>query len=360
MTGAKRDATQGTSEERENPVDSTALRMLNLLFTLHVSPFPLSTEQIVGNADLGYKSDNPESGRRKFLRDRERLESHGVFVREIKDEGASEREESRWAIDRERTHARAGVLTREDAETVLSAIDEHFSLHGDDPIRWPLQRARAKLDELAGRGDGLSASAADASNIPSSSNTAQPENQRLRHIWSAFHRRRAARFTYRDARGNERAREVEVYALFEQGRYTYVVGRCLESDQVRTFRADRIVATKKSPDSKPAYRIPEDFSVQNYQFLPFDFSSQEPVAATFSFPAELGVHEIELITRRRGALSRPSETERWRWDVDVRQLDAAAALALEHASRGMRAESPQELVASVKDRIRKVVHAHGA
>lgn len=348
MTDMDDETMQTAPMSRENTVDATALRILNLMFTLHVSPFPVSTEQIMSSEDLGYKLDKPESGRRKFLRDRDRLEERSVFVHEIKDEGASEREESRWAIDRERTFARRDVLEREDAEAVLSAIDEHFSLHGDDPIRWPLQRARAKLAELAGvDGEPIDGRAAN-------------ENPALRHIWSAFNRRRAARFTYRDARGNERARRVEVYAIFEQGRHTYVVGRCLDSGEERTFRADRIVATKKSPDSAPSYRIPEGFAVGPRQFLPFDFSGSEPVAVTFSFPAQLGIHEIELITHRRGELSRENDDERWRWDVNVHDLDAAAALVLEHADRGMRAESPRELVTRVEERIRKVVHTHGA
>lgn len=360
MTAIDTEDGQTTSKRGEFAVDSTALRRLNLLFTLHVSAFPLSTEQILGNEDLGYKKDDPDSGRRLFLRDRKRLEGLGVFVHEIKDEGASEREESRWAIDRERTHARFDALTREDAEAVLAAIDEHFSLHGDDPIRWPLQRARAKLAEVVGTDVEMFGTGVGDALTPLGTEAAQPENLYLRHIWSAFNRRRAARFTYRDAQGNERARRVEVYAIFEQGRHTYVVGRCLDSNAERTFRADRIVATKKSPDSAPTYRIPKEFVVGPRQFLPFDFSQQEPVATSFSFPAHLGIHEIELITHRRGELSRASDASRWYWNVDVHNLDAAAGLVLEHAVRGMRAEAPQELVDRVKDRIRKVVHAHVA
>lgn len=337
-------------DEPHAHVDKQALRMLNLLFALHVSPTPLSTEQIIGDKDMGYGSGNPNSDRRKFLRDRDRLAECGVVIHESAAPGASMRETSLWTIDRARTHAGTGILEREDAEAVLAAIDGHFALHGDDPIRWPLQRARVKLRELAGHG-------LDA---PAMNGTPTRENTAMKHIWSAYRRRRAARFTYRDAQGAEQEREVEVYAVFTQGSHTYLVGRCLAKGKVLTFRTDRILAARKTPDTSPAYAIPSDFHVESFQFLPFDFSPEDERTATFSFPAEMGEHELALLTRRRGKLGRESETNRWLWTVGVCDFNAAATFTLEHTHRGMRAESPDELVSCVRQRIQKAVENHGA
>lgn len=331
--------------------DKTALRLLNLLFMLHASPTPLSTNQIIDNADAGYGSGTRDARLKKLWRDRRRLLEAGVVIQDVKPQGSSEREESLWTIDRSQTHALSGVLKREDAEAVLAAIDEHFALHADDPTRWPLQRARMKLAELAG----------DAVDIPPI-DTPRRDNHAMRHIWSAFNRRRAAQFTYRDSKGNERERAVEIYAIFTQGRHTYLVGRCRESNRLLTFRTDRILSARKTSDSSkdyPVYRIPDDFSVEDYQFLPFDFSSNDPIQAEFSFQAELGVHELELLTRKRGYLH-TAEDGTWHWHVDVRNIDEAAAMVLKHASRGMRAIAPEQLVTCVRDHICKAVSVHGA
>lgn len=332
----------------ETAVDATTLRLLNLLFTLHVTPIPLSTEQIIGDVDMGYGSDNPESDRRKFLRDRAILESCGVFIKDVAVDGASMREESRWTIDRDLTHARTGIIEREDAEILLSAIDEHFSLHGDDPIRWPLQRARIKLSEMVNGAAPLA-----------SHQHHTAENTKLRHLWSAFERRRAARFTYRDIRGDTRAREVEIYAFFMQGSHSYLVGRCRESNRILTFRTDRITDTRRSPDSGKAYLIPPGFVVRDYHFLPFDFSSDNPVPAVFIFPKTVGPWEIEAITYGRGMIDKDERDGSWKWNIEIRDIDAAAAWALEHAHRGLRVQSPEILIDRIRKRIEQAVKTHG-
>lgn len=337
------------SQDSVAPLDQTALRLLNLVFMLHTSPTPYSTNQIIDNADAGYGTGTRDARLKKLWRDRKRLSEIGVVIQDVKPQGASEREESLWAIDRERTHALDGIVRREDAEVALAAIDEHFALHGDDPTRWPLQRARMKLAELA--------------NNPNETlplDTPQQDNRAMQHVWSAFSRRRAAQFTYQDAQGKKRERAVEVYAIFTQGSHTYLVGRCCETDRILTFRTDRIVSAQKTPESDknhPLYQIPDDFSVEDYQFLPFDFSSDGPVQAVFSFPADLGIHELELLTRGRGCLS-TAEDGSWRWSVDIRNVENAASLVLSHASRGMRAIAPEQLVSHVHELVRKAVEVN--
>ena len=131
--------------------------MLNLLFSLHVSPRPLTTSEIVDDPEIGYlgkKSATRDSRCKAFRRDRETLAEHGVHIHEVPPQsagGIAVNEESAWGIDRERTHAAQGVLSPYDAEEIVCAIDQVFELHADDPTLWPLQTARTKLCELAGR-----------------------------------------------------------------------------------------------------------------------------------------------------------------------------------------------------------------
>lgn len=170
--------------------------------------------------------------------------------------------------------------------------------------------------------------------------------------------RRPARFTYRDAHGSETQREVELYGTFAQGRRSYLVGFDRAAQGMRTFRTDRIVRARHTPASAGTYEIPPAFDVESYQFLPFDFSTDKPVDASFCFAAETGEHELALLTRGRGKLRRDAEAGAWNWSVDVRDVRAGASFALTHARLGMRPLSPAALVASWRELIGKAVAAH--
>lgn len=333
------------------PTDETALRVLNLLFAFNAATGPLTTEQIVTDSDLGYGSGNNASDRRKFQRDRERLASHGIIVREVRADGMSETEESSWEIDRQSTHAERGALSADDASLVLAAIDETFELHADNPERWPLQRAYLKLREIAG----ISLADKDARDT----DTAGGFSPTLQTIWDAFMDRRPARFTYRDVCGVETQREVELYGTFAQGNRSYLVGFDRAASGMRTFRTDRIIRARHTPVSAGTYAVPAAFDVEDYQFLPFDFSDDEPADAAFSFPASVGEHELALLTRGRGVLERSADADPWTWTVAVRDMNAAASFALEHAGLGMKPLSPATLVERWQTTIREAVSAHG-
>lgn len=323
--------------------------MLNLLFSLHVSPRPLTTSEIVDDPEIGYvgkKSTARDSRCKAFRRDRETLADHGVHIREVPSQsagGVAVNEESAWAIDRERTHAAQGVLSPYDAEEVVCAIDQVFELHADDPTLWPLQTARIKLCELAGRN-------------PSSPERTRESRTDLRTIWNAFDRLKPVEFTYRDARGIEKKRMVDTYGMFTHGTHSYLVGFDHDAEGLRTFRTDRILSAKHAPDTRPSYAIPAEFDVAGHQFLPFDFSHADATPCTFTFPAGVAEDELALITQGRGELTRSDD--RWTWDIAVRDLGAAASFTLEHANLGMRAQGPRELVGLVCDHIEKAVSAH--
>ena len=331
---------------KTNEPDEKALRILTLLFALNASKTPLTTEQILSDSDLGYGSDNRESDRRKFQRDREILADHGIMVREVRASGASETEESSWKIDRLRTHAERGSLSPDDAELALAAIDEIFELHADNPERWPLQRAYLKLKELMGIEVKASPEHAGGGYSPV-----------LQTVWDAFMSHRPVRFTYRGAGGTERDREVELYGTFARGNHSYLVGFDREADAMRTFRTDRIVRARHTPASAGTYDVPAAFDIEDYQFLPFDFSNVGPVDAAFTFPATVDEHELELLTRGRGALTRGTDV--WTWEISVRDLDAAAAFCLGHTSLGMRPTAPAELIEAWRTNIGKAVAEHG-
>lgn len=325
--------------------EEAARRMLNLLFTLSVASEPLSTEDIIDDPEIGYTSPGRDSRVKAFNRDRDTLASLGVFIREESGCSTAKNEQRRWEIDRSSTHADVRGLSPYDAEEAVTAIDQVFALHAADPTRWPLQMARTKLCEVA-RID-------PRTQTPRGGQTSAD----LANLWSAFSRRRPAVFAYRDARGEERTHTVDLYGIFELGRHVYLVGRDHAADDLRTFRTDRVVSAKKSPDSSKPYRIPEEFDIAGFQFLPFDFSRNDPVQAQFRFSTGVGKHEVEFITKGRGRILEHEDGSR-DWMVDVRDLDAAARFALELAHAGLTVLAPAELTNRVSQYVEQAVLAH--
>lgn len=323
----------------------TARRMLNLVFSLSVSPEPLTTDHIISDPEIGYASPERDSRIKAFNRDRDALAAVGVVIREAAAGGNARNEQRSWEIDTAATHAAGGELSPYDAEEAVRAIDQIFLLHADDPARWPLQMARAKLCGAAGIDPGPLA------------HTTPSRSGALSEIWSSFSRRRPASFSYRDARGDEKPHKVDVYGMFESGNHIYLVGRDHDADSLRTFRTDRILTARKSPDSAKPYLIPAEFDVADFQFLPFDFSQEESTRATFSFGAGVGAYEIALITKGRGAIEARGDGSSV-WTVDVHDLDAAATFAIEHAHAGLTALGPAELLSLISTKKEQAVSAH--
>ena len=340
-TGAVSDPDAGDSLNRR----SSSSRILNLLFVFNIATKPLTTSRIIGDPDLGYGSRNIESDKRKFKRDRKSLADRGVIIKEIRDEGAPKTQESRWAIDRERTFAQRDDLLPEDVDLLAQAIDATFALHGDNLERWPLQRAYLKIRNLCSGGTEPEGEEVKGAFYDSA----------LQVIWSAFSSLRPVRLAYRDSKGELTERVIEVYGTFEQGSRSYIVGRDVKKDGIRTFRTDRIENAKREPKGR-AYTIPESFDVGDCQFLPFDFSDAPETLCTFSFPSTAPLSEVRGLTHERGGLS--EEEGRTVWTCGVRDLDAAAAMVLAHRGMGMRASGPTPLIDAVRDRISKAVAAH--
>ena len=208
MTASDTTATikKGNSEPS---FDKTAQRILNLFFVLNSSPEPLTTEQIVLDSDLGYGSGNIDSDKRKFRRDRDKLLERGILIKEVRPAGAQETEESSWTIDREHTFAAGGLITADDADILLNAIDQTLAA-GSSTFAAPLADIRSKIAYLTGM------SAVDDAPIRRSPTVDA--------VWSAFAERCALRFLYQNGRGEQKERTVCVYGMFEREGVAYFCG----------------------------------------------------------------------------------------------------------------------------------------
>ena len=307
------DATATIKKGNSEPgFDKTVQRILNLFFVLNSSPEPLTTEQIVLDSDLGYGSGNIDSDKRKFRRDRDKLLEHGILIKEVRPAGAQETEESSWTIDREHTFAAGGLITADDADILLNAIDQTLAA-GSSTFAAPL---------------------ADT-------------------VWSAFAERCALRFLYQNGRGEQKERTVCVYGMFEREGVAYFCGLDNVTDDIRTFRCNRIVRAWRP---SKAYAIPADFNLNDYLFFEFDFADRPPVAATFSFAPQTQIDMINGLTRGRGELAHTDAG--WIWTVDVRDLEAAASFCMAHAMDGMRPMAPKSLKQAWNHLIERTVHEH--
>ncbi len=336
-----------TQKTNRGAASATAQRLLNLAFIFNTTSRPLSTDEIVSDSDLGYGSAVRASDIRKFRRDRASLAERGICISEVHPAGAPENKESFWKLDRERTFADTGVITVDDAQALVAAIDEYLT-GSTTPLLKPLMAVRSKALEAA-QAHGYHPVLARKS--PSSTALQAV----LDAIWIAFSLRRALPFSYTNAAGDTSSRIVSIYGIFSHEGISYITGLDNTSGEVRTFRADRMERVKQPRD---AYEIPEDFSIYDYLFMPFDFGSDEAVEAVFTFPEERDESELRAITRNRGALKR-ADNGSWSWRVLVRSIPGAAEFALAHARDGMRACAPQELVACWRDTIAKAVSICG-
>ena len=204
------DATATIKKGNSEPsFDKTAQRILNLFFVLNSSPEPLTTEQIVLDSDLGYGSGNIDSDKRKFRRDRDKLLERGILIKEVRPAGAQETEESSWTIDREHTFAAGGLITADDANILLNAIDQTIAA-GSSTFAAPLADIRSKIAYLTGR------TTADEAPIRRSPTVDA--------VWSAFAERCALRFLYQNGRGEQKERTVCVYGMFEREGVAYFCG----------------------------------------------------------------------------------------------------------------------------------------
>lgn len=343
-----------STTERED----SAQRLLNLLFALSSACAPLSTEEIVSDSDIGYGSEHRASDERKFRRDRDELARHGVIIAEVRPEGTPENEEARWALDRARTFAAGGIITADDADVLVHAIDDYLSVPGM-PLRRPLagvcrKLVRACSDASRAGSDGAGDATSGHPANEADGKGGKEAEQMVDTVWSALMLRHKLPIAYRDAAGGETRRTVAVYGLFSHDGNTYFTGLDDLTDSVRTFRVDRV---ERAWRPRGAYRIPEDFDVHEWLFLPFDFSDDSPILARFSLPDSTPRDEAIAIGHGRGTLSHDGDG-RWHWQVEVRDVAAAAAFALAHARSGMRPEEPPELVETWTSMIEQVVSAH--
>lgn len=163
--------------------------------------------------------------------------------------------------DRPRAHICRGWShhRRRIRTSLLDAIDQTLAA-GSSTFAAPLADIRSKIAYLTGM--------STTGEVPIRRSPAVDA------VWSAFAERCALRFLYQNGRGEHRERTVCVYGMFEREGTAYFCGLDNATDNIRTFRCDRIIRAWRP---SKAYAIPADFNLNDYLFFEFDFADRPPL-----------------------------------------------------------------------------------
>lgn len=340
MSRSAQGKTKASRKDKADTKTAVAQRLLNLLFIFNAASAPISTSQIISDSDLGYGSTNAASDKKKFERDRKELAKQGIIIKDVRAEGDSQNEEAFWAIDRERTFIAGGLIDAETAETLLKVVDLELE-NPSSPFLIPARRIRAKLLELTGMQE---------DDAPHAQPTPAEEA-----VWTAFSLKQQLKFTYVNGRGEKKRRACCVYGIFSDCGTGYFVGLDDSSNEVRTFRIDRVVSALKPGDS---YQIPQDFSVRNYFFLPFTFAEGPKTTAVFSFSSQSIKAELEAAVRGCGEIKPDPDRDGWLWTIETSDFAGAARFVLGHSDLGPKPVEPPELINAWNNEIDKAVCAN--
>lgn len=307
-------------DEELNKVDLYASRV----FTLAVKFF--GARRAIPSSDIRselYPGVDDASFRRQYLRDRNLLASLGISINEV--EGSEP--DTLWQIDEQASYVQGAKISAEDARTLYvlchdMAFDQAF------PYRDELRVALVKIADIY-RG-----------NIISQEGPTPPyERKVLGVLVSALTNHEAVEVRYVDAKGNKSKRTLALLGSFGLREHTYFVasriGRdaTLVPDSVRTYRLDRV--THASIVQPPiSYEIPQDFSVHDFERLPFQIG-----------PA-LGVARLDRGSNPSREVVRASNTsgtldENGVWEVPYSSTKALASWCV---GAGVTPLGPNELI----------------
>lgn len=307
--------------------DLRAARVLTLAVKFFGSSKPISSSSI--RADL-YPELDPSSFKRQFLRDRELLATFGLVIREA---GTTD-DDTLWQVDEGTSYVQGEGLAANDARMLYilcydMAFDQAF------PYRDELRMALAKISRMY-RG----------SIVSHTDQTTPSEHKLLSTLVGCLSRHQAVAVTYTDATGGTSERTLAILGSFGLRGRTYFVASRVEGDgtlmpdSVRTYRLDRFEKARELP--RITYRIPLDFTVNDFERLPFQIGDVQGTAriALGDAPNKQVVRAIST----HGSVSGPEDDRIW----EVPYSDAAA-LASWTIGTGLVPLGPDEVVACRKD-----------
>ncbi len=171
----------------------------------------------------------------------------------------------------------------------------------------------------------------------------------------AIWRRLRVSFSYRPVKGGDaRSRTLEPWGLFSRRGHWYVVGRCNEKNERRTFKIGLIHGLKVIglPDGMNHFERPEGFDIRHSGFvLPWDWKLHPPEELILECEPEW----VELVARHLGGATTIEGTRVRRMVTHAHGVDQ---LILEWMPR-VRVVGPESLANVWKGKFERIAARHG-
>ena len=323
-------------------------RLLSLLASLLDAKEPVPFEHIKAWFPGDYDTANPESGARKFERDKAELLDLGVPLEYLSGEDG----EVGYRIDRRRLHLRPIELNSEEAAVTVLAGSALLAEQDAFPYRDELRVALGKLMLGSAPGDAPSVV------LHPVVRGGVEQGRVLEVLADALARRKRLTFTYRTRySGQTGRRKVDPYGLYcRLGKWT-LVGHAHERGAVRAFLVERISALRANParPRTPDFVLPADFHVRDHATVPaWRYEAHDPVRVQIAMQRDyawLGERHFGVtgVPRRRDVLL----------SVDASNADAIVEWVLSMAPHAV-IISPGALRARLRAELRAILRRHGA
>ena len=281
-------------------------RLLGVLLLLQ------STKGKIRLADLRrsfseYDTPNPESGRRKFERDKKALAQLGVRIEHLGHE-----EDYAYRLDLESSFLSQPVELDASEMVLLAGLASEALDDEVLPHQTALRVALSKLGVIPGRSPG---------HLLVRHPVRDPEevtDEMIDLLAEAVLANKRVSFGYAKASGAESEREVEPYGLFLKHGHWYLCGRCLRADAIRVFRLSRawnLEINTRAP-ATPDFRVPEGFRLLDHSALnPVRFSVHDPITV------EVQVDD-DVLHLARTMWGEPRDSQANVFDVETSNADA--------------------------------------
>lgn len=360
---------------------SKAQRWLDLIAFLVGRRFPVTRREIYQMVpayarDLAAAETEPESLRKKFLRDKSELEALGIVIETLELPGDDiesfgyrirhgdfhlpylkilEEAQAGGAAGPGRGAAGAGAAVEIAPEEASAALDGLRSLAELPEFPWrrdALSAWRKLSHDLVPAPDG------EAAVTRVAPTEGADVIERLERLSAALDERRVCRFSYRAFNRDETSpRSVEPRGLLFKANRWYLIAWDQTREAMRTFRVGRMEGLEVEGGAAPQYAIPSDFSLEAWiSAQPWDLPNEElesvPATVRFEFPLSILAERNEL-----GELvSREDDgAQLRRFEVRHRDPFVRWLLTLEGDARVV---EPSELVELWRERLERVLVAH--
>lgn len=289
--------------------DLRAARVLTLAVKFFGTSRPVASSTIW--SDL-YPDLDEGSFKRQFLRDRELLESFGISIREA--DGSDP--DTLWRVDEHNSYVGGDALDASDAR-MLYVLCHDMAFDQAFPYRDELRMALAKISRMYRGGT-----------TTQSDQTSPTEHKLLAALVACMSNRHGADVTYTDAKGFTSRRTIALLGSFGLHGHTYFVASRIDSagsmvpDSVRTYRLDRFDRVRELHNL--SYQIPLDFSVSDYERLPFQIG--DAIGTARFLVAEAESKQLSRAIAIHGSLRTEDDTQVWEVPFSDTQLAASWAI----------------------------------